>query len=166
MNYDFFCNKMTGNWIVQSTNYSYSPGSFEFTDTVINYTKWTHIKDYGQDLSLILNNLNIQETTSNTKLYCIQYQNDSAYNKHYVLLVQQGANKACMLKFNYKLDLVNKFTIKSCSERCLYIVSKIDSFTFDQKIYFLNNNLKLVKSVVKRQAECVSTSFSSEIKIS
>jgi len=46
------------------------------------------------------------------------------------------------------------------------MVSIRENITITEKIYFLNSNLKVIKTIVKKDKKDIAISFSSEIRIS
>ena len=57
---------MTGQWIVQSTNYSLQQDC-ELTQTFMKQIIWTHISNHKKDLEFILSNLNLKYKYNNNQ---------------------------------------------------------------------------------------------------
>ena len=166
MNNNFFIGKMTGNWIVQSTNYSLL-NYYKSTDTFINKVKWHNINSNNNDINNLLFHFNRDYTLHNASLYDVEYiKNGISQRVYYILIYNIKSNPSYILKFNSKFDLINKFTIKDVHENYLFTISKVQNITIVEKIYFLHQNLKVIKSIIKKNNQCIGLSFSSEIRIS
>ena len=166
MNIDLFTKQMIGNWIIQTTNYS-SLKDLSINSTYKNKIKWIDIKDYRPYLHSLLPNLKQEYIIQNIKLYLIELadQNFVQY-QYYALLLSDKYNNTFLLKFDVKFQLIIKFAIQDCAENYLSMISEINGLTIINKIYFLNTNLKVIKSIIKNHEKYMATSFSSEIRIS
>jgi len=166
MNYAFFNEQITGNWIVQSTNYSSKQNS-NFIEILTNQVIYTHLKNTKFYLKLLSHDFNFNFSTKKIEIYSIEYKNKTnSNNRQYLLICYDQNNKTSLLKFNHNFQYLNKFTVKTSSKKYLSIVSKNNNITIIEKIYFLNNNLKVIKTIVKKHEKDIAISFSSEIRIS
>lgn len=165
-NYNLLNEKIIGKWIVQSTNY-YKLKEGMFTDKFISQIEYTPIFNHKKCADFIINNLNIKWNHNNIKLYYVKSKsNKFINNKHYILTLTTEQQKQYIYKFDYDFNILNKFLIKYFSENYLYIVSNNNNINTIKKIFFLHNNLKVVKSITKQNNRNINISFSSEIRIS
>ncbi len=166
MNYTIFNEQIAGKWIVQSTNYSSKKNS-DFIEILINEVKYTNLTNTNFYLKLLSYNLDLNSSNKNIEIYSIEHKNKNhSINKQYLLKFHDKDEKTILFKFNHKFEYLNKFTIKTYSKKYLSIVSKNNHITIVEKIYFLNNNLKVIKTIVKKHDTHIVVSFSSEIRIS
>ena len=166
MDYSFFINQMTGNWVVQSTKYSLLKNQ-GMIDTFISQVEWIHVSKDNNYFHSVLANLGYQHVSGPPNLYCIGLLNKSSVdNKHNLLLLDSKSKQACILKYNYEFNLTNKFLITHYSRNYISMISNTKNFTIIEKIYFLHDNLKITKSIIKQHQKCIGISFSSEIRIS
>lgn len=158
-------NELTGQWIIQSTNCSL-PNHSIAKNTLINKVKWTNIKHYSSYLKSVTENLKKHKKLSSAKLYCIESKNNSASsNKHYILLIYQASTLKSIIKLSHSLSILNKFVVRSQSYNHLTIVSCDKNIETREKIYFLNRNLKVIKSTIRKHNKYIGAAFSSEIRI-
>lgn len=166
MNENIFTNQMTGKWITQSTHYSILDNVVNY-NTYINYINWTYIPNYENYAQYIFSSLQTKNRIHSIFLYKVKYnQINYGIKTYYVTLLEYKFRKAYILKFDERFNLMNKFKIKNHSNNNLYLISQIDDLTILEKIYFLNTNVKIIKSVIQKNKEYIATSFSSEIRIS
>lgn len=166
MNYALFNEQMKGNWIVQSTHYSSKKNS-EFIEILTNKVKYTNLINTNFYLKLLSKNLNLNYSNKKTEIYCIEFESKkNEINKQYLLIFHDNNNQTILLKFNHKFEYLNKFKVQIYSKKYLSIVSKNENITIIEKIYFLNINLKVIKTIIKKQKKTIAISFSSEIRIS
>jgi len=166
MNYSLFNEQMTGNWIVQSTNYSSKKNS-DFIEILTNKVKYTNLINTDFYLKLLSNDLNINYLNKKIEIYCIEFQaKNNEINKQYLLVLNDNNNQTIFLKFNDKFEYLNKFKVQIASKKYLSIVSENKNMKIIEKIYFLNSNLKVIKTIIKKHEKDIAISFSSEIRIS
>lgn len=166
MDVDIFTHKMTGRWVAQSTNYSLMD-NYTLFNTFRNQVTWTYIKNHEKYMNFLLPKLQIEYIIDRIDLYSITFKdNNYSQRKYYVGLLKQKSNQFHLLKFNDKFDVINKFIIQDYSRNYLSLISYINNITVLQKIYFLNNNVKVIKSIAKKYNQYMGTYFSSEIRIS
>lgn len=166
MDVDIFTNQMTGQWIAQSTSYSLLNNS-NSSQTFINNFTWAYIENNKKYIDLLLPKLQIEYVTDQAYLYTVEFKGNKYHqNKYYVVLLKQNSDSSVLLKLNYKFQIINRFIVKYCSTKSLSLISYIDQVKVFQQIYFLNKNVKIIKSIVKKKDQNIGTYFSSEIRIS
>lgn len=165
-NHNLFTEQIIGTWIVQSTNY-YTLQGGKFTDRFTSKVKYTPITNYEQYINHIEPNLSVTYDNNNIKLYYVEYQiNQLIKNPYYILILNPKFQKTSIYKFDYKFNITSQFIVECYSENYLSIISKNNSINIIEKIFFLTNNLKAIKSIIKKDDKHVSISYSSEIRIS
>nr|YP_010337685.1 hypothetical protein MW427_pgp156 [Sahlingia subintegra]UNJ17270.1 hypothetical protein [Sahlingia subintegra] len=153
-----------GNWLTQKT--SYNPNSKQHTTstskTYINKTNSQKIMANNEvkDLLLFKNNIEVYDINSEQekiKTYStIIYINDDSKtaksNGKIYKLCHNSKNK--IIQGNFELD-----------KGVLKILTKKQQLSVEETIWFINNNLKLSKTIVKKNTHCIHISFASDIKI-
>lgn len=166
MDVDIFTNQMTGQWIAQSTSYSLLHDS-NSSKTFINNFTWAYVENNKKYIDLLLPKLKIEDVTDQAHLYTIEFKRNKFHqNKYYVVLLKQNSDSSVLLKLNYEFKIINRFIIQDCSAERLSLISYINQVKVLQQIYFLNKNVKFIKSIVKKHNQNIGTYFSSEIRIS
>ena len=166
MDVDIFTNQMTGQWIAQSTSYSLLNNS-DSSQTFINNFTWTYVENNKKYIDLLLPKLHIEHVTDQAYLYIIEFKGNKYHqNKYYVVLLKQNSDSSVLLKLNYEFKIINRFMVKYYSTRSLSLISYINQIKVFQQIYFLNKNVKVIKSFVKKRDQNIGIYFSSEIRIS
>jgi len=167
MNESFFNEQITGNWIVQSTNYSSRKNS-NCIDTFTNQVKYTRLINTDFYLKLLPSNLDFNISKNKIDVYSIEYSNTkSSIRREYLFILGDSNNQITLFKFNHKFEYLNKFIVDKSSKKYLSIVSNDNSnIKIIEKIYLFNNNLKVIKTIVKKNYKDIAVSFSSEIRIS
>jgi hypothetical protein len=113
-----------------------------------------------------MDDLNMQYDIKHVDLYRIESKtSQDLCSVHYVILAHEGAKLSSIIKLDQDFVLLNRFTAHYESSNQLIITSSSNNINIVEKIYFLNQNLKVIKSTVKRSNEYIGTSFSSEIRI-
>lgn len=165
-NYNF-TSKMNGLWISQSTNYSELQNHNKILNTFINKIKWTNISIDAKFFSHIRQKLKEEYSKEIISLSQVKFFSTRLeYKLFYVLFSQDKLNNLHLTKFDENLQVINKFSIQIFDSQNICLTSEINSFTLIEKIYFLNEKVKLIKSVIKKRQKYIATYFSSEIKIS
>ena len=162
-----FSRQMSGLWISQSTSYSMLQKKNRDFNTFTNKIEWVDLSNDIKYLNWIKKNI-VEEYSQNLISLCkVSFSNtQSNYKRYYVLLLKDKLNQIYLIKLNQDLNLINKFTIQIFNYDHIVLISEINNSTLIEKIYFLNDKVKLVKSIIKKQRKCLATYFSSEIKIS
>lgn len=162
-----FSLQMSGLWISQSTNYSLLQKQEKVPNTFTNKIKWTIIPSDKECFKWIKANLRKEDCKNLICLHRVNFSNSqSNYRLYYITLFQDKFDQIHLIKFDKSLHFINKFTIQVLNSNYIYLTSTIDKFTLSERIFFLNDKVKLIKSVIKKQKKYVATYFSSEIKIS
>lgn len=160
--------KLEGQWIVQSANYSLLQYA-NSKDLLLNEVQWFRIYDYKPYLGQISQHLP-EESRLNSidmHLYCVKSKRNKVVRVvGYIILLYRGVQISFMIKLDQNFVFLHRFVIRGQSEDRLTIVSPKDSLYIVEKIYFLNRNLKVIRSTVHSFDQCIGTSFSSEIRIS
>lgn len=166
MNHHLFIDNVTGNWIIQSSNYSLLVNN-NLSYQYINKVTWTYIQEYDDYINLLLPNISEEDSLSNFKLYTVEYTcNTFKHYKYYVLFLYEQSQLLCLLKFNSQFTLINKFKINFCSECTLHMIAHNNGITIIEKIYYINSNLRVTKVIIQKNGDNIGTTFSSEIRIS
>ena len=167
MNTNNFSRQMSGLWISQSTSYSMLQNRNRQFNTFTNKIEWVDLSNDIKYLKRIKAHI-IEEYSQNLISLCkVSFTNtQSNYQQYYVLLLKDKFNQMYLIKLSKDLNLINKFTIQIFNYNPIILISEINNLTLIEKIYFLNDKVKLVKSIIKKQKKCLATYFSSEIKIS
>lgn len=165
MNDVLLANRLIGRWIVQSANYSLllHPDS---KNLFVNQVEWTNIKNSKLYLESIRGCLNKQGKLSKISVYCVKSTSSQLHSTHYVACVYRGPRLKLLIKLNQDLVFLNQFIVQSQSFNCLTVMSCCNCMVIVEKIYFINRNLKVIKSTIQKSSKYIGTSFSSEIRIS
>ena len=147
---NYFIERMMGEWIIQSTNYpllNMDQNSCNF----VNRMKWHYIQDNKKYLPMLSKHHQKNLLQKESQLYSIQMVNDNKNNNnYYIALINDRFNQSFLLKFDISFNIINKFFIEKTDENFLYLSAYINKFKVLQKIYFLNNNVKLIKVIIKK----------------
>jgi len=166
MNSEFLASKIEGNWIIQSTTYSLLKNRIL---TFSNEINWKPVKNKNSNSLVKLLSQKMIDTynPNNSSIYIVESKNNTKIEKFYkFFLYNEKLNKGNLLKFNNSGNLLSKseFTYKSNQQLC--INHNNNGLSVNENIYFIDQNLKIVKSIIKKNKQCIGISFSSEIKIS
>ena len=156
---------LAGRWIIQSTNYSlllHCKSRNQFVDQV----EWVYVQDSKFYLESIKRYLNKQDELSNISLYRLKSGSGRLHTVHYIACVYIGLKLKMLIKLDQDLIPLNQFIVQSQSSNCLTIMSRKNTMVIVEKIYFLNRNLKVIKSTIQNPDKYIGTTFSSEIRIS
>lgn len=165
MNTEFLISKLTGKWITQNTGYSLIRYS-EHIDTSTDQVSWTYVKNPSPCLKSAILHLKQSNKLSEIDLYHIRSKNNrSIYSEYYVLSAYQASELRLLIKLSSDFVFLNKFIVQSYSQKQLTISSYDKNIEIIEKIYFLNRNLKVIKSTIRKHDSCIGISFSSEIRI-
>jgi len=166
MDFNNFTKQMIGTWITQSTYYS----SFNISETschFVNRVRWLSLKNNIKYLKLMSKKNEVNLLQKNIYLYHVQLNNHRKKNNDYYLALKiDQSNRAYLLKFDASFNLINQFFIKEITENYLCLSTYVNNYEILQKIYFLNQNVKLIKVTINKQHYHIGTSFLSEIRIS
>ena len=166
MRLNSFIKRMIGKWIIQSTNYSLL-NTNEISCNFVNKMRWHYIQENKECLDKLFKHNHIDLLQKKTLLYSVQLINDNKNNNNYYLaLITDQLNQSFLLKFDASFNMINKFFIKKIDEDSLYLSTYVNQFEVLQKIYFLNNNVKLIKVTIRKGSSYIGTLFTSEIRIS
>ena len=166
MNSNNFTKQMIGTWITQSTYYL-SLNIGETSCDFVNRIKWLYLNNHIKYLKLMFKENEVNPLQKNISLYHIQLNNNRSKSSNYYLTLKvDQSNRAYLLKFDTSFNLINKFLIKEITENYLCLLAYVHNYEVLQKIYFLNQNVKLIKVTIKKQNYYIGTSFTSEIRIS
>lgn len=153
-----------GNWLTQKT--SYNPNSKQHTtSTSKTYVSKTNnqkiiANNELKDLLLFKNNIEVYDINSeqgkikaySTIIYINTDNKTAKSNGKIYKLCHNSRNKIIQGKF--ELD-----------KGVLKILTKKQQLSVEETIWFINNNLKLSKTIIKQNNHCVHISFASDIKI-
>lgn len=162
MNKNRLIDQLAGQWIVQSTNYSLTK-NLKYQDLLLNQVQWEHIDGY----KVYRNQLKKYFSNNTVDTYRIKSKKNNGVDViSYIVLVHQGSKLNSIIKLDHDFALLNQFMVQNQSEHHLTIMSLKGNISIVEKIYFLNCNLKVIKSTIQRFNKCIGASFSSEIRIS
>lgn len=166
MEFNYFMERMTGEWIIQSTNYpllKMNQTSYNF----VNKVQWHYLQDNKKYLHIFFKHNQTNLLQKKSQLYSIQLVGDNKNNSnYYIALVTDRLHQSFLLKLDMSFNIINTFFIEKIDKNFLYLSAYINKFKVLQKIYFLNNNVKLIKVIIKKGSFCISTFFTSEIRVS
>ena len=156
-------NRILGTWIVQNTKYSY----INYLDkSSIHTIEWSLIPQKYNKLEFIANKI-LDKIKNKYYEYYIVRKNNFSINTHFIFLFHDELKEGCIIKLDSKFRVLESYNIKHYSSNYMdiyYSDKKNDDIV--EKIYFLNNNLKIIKSVTQKNQKNNAICFSSEIKIS
>lgn len=168
LNSHLFTNQITGEWVTQNTKYSMLEDRIKLK-TFINKIKYTHIIDnslYKKDLQKELDKKLFIEIYD-LNLYQVKLQRNYSHSLgYYLALIEQDINHSYLLKLDNNLQVLSIFFIQKFSDDCVLLTAKLNRLILFKRIYFLNNNVKVIKSIVKSNKKYISTTFSSQVRIS
>lgn len=152
---DFFTMNL-GNWLGQKTSYNPNSKTHTTSTAKTSITKVDNNKEYYN----ILPEGNpqaysISSQRGNTKAtYIVKYVDKSSSNSSGTIHKVNENDESTIIKGQFKLlDGVLKVLINK------------DTLAIEETIWFVNNNLRLTKSVAKKNNQCILISFASEIKV-
>lgn len=157
--------KILGSWIIQSTFYSFTKKQVK---NLTGKVQWSYIENQHKNLDIILknncNNIQLQDFT----IYIFEKKNDNVCDIIYEFFLFNNKIKyGYILTFNNDFNVLKKYTILCYSNNHIDIFYKNkNNINIFQKIYFLNNNLKINKYIMKKNNRYYNLCFSSEIKLS
>lgn len=169
MHINIFTSKIIGHWITQTTKYKLLNSNTSEISTFINQIKWTNLSDNNFYADIIKKNVKVEYIGYSLFIYKLNFSDYQSHNQiYYIAFSENHFKKMYLLKFNENFTVTNWFIIKKCTANylCLTSENRNNTITITQKIYFLNANVKLIKSVIKNKNKYIATTFSSEIKIS
>ena len=166
MESNYFIERMIGEWIIQSTSYPLLDMN-QTSCNFVNRMKWHRIQKNQKYLYMFFKHNQTNLLQNKSQLYSIQLvSNDKNNSNYYIALITNEFNQSFLLKFDMSFNLINKFLIETIDKDFLYLSAYINKFKVLQKIYFLNNNVKLIKVIIKKGSYCIGTFFTSEIRVS
>ena len=166
MKSNYFIERMIGEWIIQSTNYPLL-GMNQAPCNFVNKVKWHYKRDNKKYLHMFFKHNQINVLHQESQLYYIRLViNNKQNNNYYVALITNIFNQSFLLKLDTSFNIINTFFIEKIDENILYLSAYVNKFKVLQKIYFLNNNVKLIKVIIKKGSSCIGTFFTSEIRVS
>ena len=162
-----FTHKMNGLWITQSTYYSLNRNKNRTFTTFKNTIEWKDISCDEMSFEMIKCSLPKKYLTDLISLFQVDFLNtQSNQQKYYALLLKNKLQQNYLVKLDRRLQKINEFKIQELDDNYMYLTSSIKTLTLMERIYYLNNNVKVIKSVIKKSNAYIATSFSSEVKIS
>nr|YP_009589200.1 conserved hypothetical plastid protein [Corallina ferreyrae]QBL75716.1 conserved hypothetical plastid protein [Corallina ferreyrae] len=162
MNRTLLINRMSGNWVIQSTTYSLVKKNIK---TLINEVEWSPIYDKLQNLKYIRNHIS-KKTDAITEVYILEKKIQNIQEKILHIFLFNKKSNGYIVKLDDHFQILSQSTFKYYSNNVIFINQKLKNHKITEKIYFLNDNLKIVKSVFYKNNNCIGICFSSEIKIS
>nr|YP_010337058.1 hypothetical protein MW574_pgp024 [Madagascaria erythrocladioides]QUE29087.1 Ycf58 [Madagascaria erythrocladioides]UNJ16643.1 hypothetical protein [Madagascaria erythrocladioides] len=163
MNIENFFLLNQGSWLTQKTYYSLKKKQHNTQKGKLQVKKIEFPQNLGNNALL-----NFKQNKMET--YEIVW-NDDLQNKDIIAIYIKNHNQnnsadGTIYKFkNKSIDEASKSNFK-LEKNVLTTYTKQDVFHIEEKIWFVNSNLRLSESKVKNNEGCINISFSSEIKIS
>nr|QUE28581.1 Ycf58 [Porphyrostromium japonicum] len=162
---DIFFAMSLGNWLTQKT--SYNPGlkkhTTSKTKTSINrLNKENTTIDLGEDKKL--KNISSGGTAFVYNVYSEKGESRASSVLTYAKDLSSASSKRLYKFCKSSQDESIKGTFELIGG-VLKVLVKINTITIEEKIWFVNNNVRLTRSTVKDRKHCVLISFASEIKI-
>nr|QUE28893.1 Ycf58 [Porphyropsis coccinea] len=165
MDINTFFTMNEGNWISQKTSYHPNlkkhitkKGKILITETTNNTNMREKIK---------LNNINLNNNT--IKSYTVNKEQDKKTNSTIIIAnenkYENYKQQGKIYLFNKKLNNKLLEGIFQIEKEVFTIIIKDGQFEAEEKIWFVNPNLKLTNSIVRHKKNCINISFTSEIKI-
>nr|QUE28536.1 Ycf58 [Porphyrostromium boryanum] len=162
---DNFFTMNLGNWLTQKTSYNPSSKKHKTSKTKISIGKleYKSLKASG------VNSMELPTIASRDKTFI--------YN---ISSINGGANTSSLLSYTKAVysesnSNIYKFcknsrgkTIEGTFELIggvMNVSVQINQLSIEERIWFINKNLKLTKSIIRDNKHCVLISFASEIKI-
>nr|YP_007878284.1 conserved hypothetical plastid protein [Calliarthron tuberculosum]AGA63895.1 conserved hypothetical plastid protein [Calliarthron tuberculosum] len=161
MNKILLINRMLGNWIVQSTTYSLFKKNIEAS---LNEIKWSLVEDKIQELAYRKQNI-FPINSTNMKIYILEKETNHLQKKIYQIFLFEKKSKGYIVKLDYNFQILNQSIFYYNSENFLSVYYKSRNNIIIENIYFINDNLKVIKSIIKKNSKCIGICFSSEIRI-
>lgn len=151
--------RLLGNWIGQNTVYSLSDN---YVNTSINKTCWFISKNKQKLIGSIIQNIDKQYDQS----FLVEINSNHIKNIKYLLfLCKKESKKGIILRLNDTFNFLSSSYFHAKSSDILYLDYNINNRKIIEKLYFINDNLKFIKSIVKQNNKYTTIFFSSEIKI-
>ena len=152
-------NQLLGNWITQNTVYCVRK---KYINISKNAVSWLTVQNTYNFFTNIANKI----SKKYTEMYLIEISHRYASNTKYCLfLFDSTQSKGIILVLSYNFHFLYLNTFKHDSSNLIYIKSKDTYVKTKEKIYFVNNNLKLTKSTIEKNQVFIGVSFGSEIRV-
>lgn len=162
---DNFFTMNLGNWLTQKTSYNPNLRKHTTSTTTTCIIKDTKQTIFANLFDLPENNSYVKEEES--QIYNVTSQNDQDNTSSIVAYLRNNLSKSDGVL--YKLDKNNnnkmikgKFNL---IDGVLKIIIIHNDLIIEETIWFINQNLKLSKSIIKQNDHCILIEFTSEIKI-
>jgi CpeS-like protein len=157
MNISNFFTLNKGQWVVQRTLYNIKDENiynhqYEIT---IDYPMNSHIYKEKKKLQRI----------PELELF-VNHSSKKNINLLIIDKIQEKCNKSNIKKFLHEKTIQYNFILYCNSVNYISLVNRIGLLTIFERIWFVNPNLRLSISLIKKKNKYLLTSFTSEIKIS
>nr|QUE29276.1 Ycf58 [Erythrotrichia welwitschii] len=152
---DHFFKMSLGSWMNQTTSYDTSSKKHKTS------TARTYIDQVSDKVGVRYFEL---QSEAKNPFYTISSKKGKKEANSIITYSKKGS-VGTIYKINKKSNKIvfkGKFHISS---GILKIVTKKKSTTIEETVWFINDNLKLTKSITKKNDHCILISFASEIKI-
>jgi hypothetical protein len=172
MDFIRFLDKINGTWFVQRTTYQIVS---EKVSTKKGYITIQSFKDEMRD-KYILNEL--QKPVYNYKELAFNLITQIVWSNSQKILTMDNLSPVLIIPYqknsNIFIRVLNQTSILKCNyisfkpqnlTEYFSIIIKNNNYTICEKIWFPTNNLKLSITSLFNDNKCISTSFSSEIRI-
>nr|YP_010337251.1 hypothetical protein MW575_pgp024 [Pseudoerythrocladia kornmannii]QUE28331.1 Ycf58 [Pseudoerythrocladia kornmannii]UNJ16836.1 hypothetical protein [Pseudoerythrocladia kornmannii] len=164
MDLDTFFNVNQGNWISQKT--AYNPNLKSHT-TKKGKVCINIVNNHSVNAKKILEPYNSAQT--NIKSYSVNWGKNESQQYGLVIIPndqdKQQIYKGKIHKYNKNFEkkiLEGYFELEN---GVLKVIIKTGEIEAEERIWFVNSNLKLTNSIIKKSKNCINISFTSEIKI-
>lgn len=159
MNTQFLISCFSGNWITQNTVYCVKKEYISISKNIVN---WSVIHNKRNCLAHIIDK--VKKKYSRAHLAKVNHK-DIGSVKHCLFLFDNTKPKGIILVLSHDFQILHSTSFRHNSCDFIYMIYKNADIEIKERIYFVNSNLKLVKSTIEKHQKCIGISFSSEIKI-
>lgn len=150
-----------GKWIIQSTHYSLINNQLK---TAIDSIYWDKIKKSNKQIPQSLIKL-IDKNALNKYIIYAKKSKKNHLILYKLFLYRDQANKGEVFNLDNLGKIISKSWFNKRPDKSLYFNSQNKNFEIKEVIYFINNNLKIIKTIIQKNKQCIGISFSSEIRI-
>lgn len=160
----FLISEAEGNWIVQKTTYSLLKNRM---CTSVNQVQWKAITNCNNNIRLLSKKIAEKYFINHSNIYIKEYKSSKASEKFYeFFLYNDKLNRGYIIKLNNSSKIISTSFFTCKNNKYFSINHQSKNLCITESIYFVQRNLKIIKSLIKQNECCIGVSFASEIKIS
>nr|YP_009243877.1 hypothetical protein Sdur_061 [Sporolithon durum]AMK96119.1 hypothetical protein Sdur_061 [Sporolithon durum] len=167
MNINMLIEQIEGNWFTQSTTYFLTRSIINHYKHQVVFKEIKNVKATTHEIQVALKKIYVQYKEIDVQvalLKCSDYQECKNFYTIFVYLPENKNGNIWKIKSDGKLIGQSMFQVGFSNS--IFIEYKSKNLKIFEQIYFINDNLKIVKSVINIDNKPASVCFSSEIKIS